>query len=317
MADAEGTTAASEESPPTTEEAPVVASTTTPTASSSAESATPVKTLVVAAATTSAAAPPSQGDKVAVVTATTAATATPVKILTASTTSAAVAGVTGMVTVSSGLTSPKDNSIIFVMNKAEPVTGTSGGGSGQEVKLMTKPLMITSPTGVAGTAAILKKGSIVGNTIVKVQQQKVGSPQGSPLIGKKSVMIAARGGVNQLIGTVVQQHSQGSTPVVLTQKVAAGGIATSPVVSTGRVTAAIANLAGGAKILTTAAGASGGGTAQQQQSQQRLQDVRVDNWGNYCLQRLQTMYDKGDYCDLTLRFHSSQEIKVRLKIIDC
>ena len=42
----------------------------------------------------------------------------------------------------------------------------------------------------------------------------------------------------------------------------------------------------------------------------KSQDVRVDNWGNYCLQRLQVMYDRGDFCDLILQFHNNQILKV-------
>lgn len=54
-------------------------------------------------------------------------------------------------------------------------------------------------------------------------------------------------------------------------------------------------------------------TQQQQQHhqvQQKFQDVRVDNWGNYCLQRLQVMFERGDFCDLTLQFHTNQLLKV-------
>src|SRR5665811_2368462 len=49
---------------------------------------------------------------------------------------------------------------------------------------------------------------------------------------------------------------------------------------------------------------------QQVQVQQKFQDVRVDNWGNYCLQRLQLMYDRGDFCDLTMQFDTNQLLKV-------
>lgn len=42
----------------------------------------------------------------------------------------------------------------------------------------------------------------------------------------------------------------------------------------------------------------------------KIQDVRVDNWGNYCLQRFQAMYERSEFCDLTLQFHNLQIIKV-------
>jgi hypothetical protein len=51
-----------------------------------------------------------------------------------------------------------------------------------------------------------------------------------------------------------------------------------------------------------------------QQATQKFQDVRVDNWGNYCLQRLQVMYDRGDFCDLTMQFHTNQLLKVFKKL---
>lgn len=44
--------------------------------------------------------------------------------------------------------------------------------------------------------------------------------------------------------------------------------------------------------------------------QLKFQDVRVDNWGNYCLQRLQNLYERGDFCDLTMQFHTNQLLKV-------
>lgn len=199
-------------------------------------------------------------------------------------------------TAGSASAANKDNFIV-VVNKVDSRSGNAASG---EIKVMSKPLTILgSPTG--GTAAILKAG--VGKTLVKVQKA---SPQGSlaSAVGKRNIVVAARpGGGNQFI-TCSPAAQQPSTPVILTQKVSAGGIVTSPVVSTGGVNAAIANMLGGAKIVTTTAQAA------QSPPQQKLQDVRVDNWGNYCLQRLQNMYDRGDYCDLTLRFHSSQEIKV-------
>jgi hypothetical protein len=43
-----------------------------------------------------------------------------------------------------------------------------------------------------------------------------------------------------------------------------------------------------------------------------FQDVRVDNWSKFCLQRLQTMYERGDFCDLTLQFKNHQTLKVRV-----
>jgi len=42
----------------------------------------------------------------------------------------------------------------------------------------------------------------------------------------------------------------------------------------------------------------------------RLQDIRVDNWGNYCLQRLQNMYEKEESCDLVLQFHTGEILRV-------
>ncbi|XP_021948389.1 centrosome-associated zinc finger protein CP190 isoform X2 [Folsomia candida] len=60
-------------------------------------------------------------------------------------------------------------------------------------------------------------------------------------------------------------------------------------------------------------------TQQQQQHhqvQQKFQDVRVDNWGNYCLQRLQVMFERGDFCDLTLQFHTNQLLKVHRVVVN-
>ncbi|CAL8086621.1 unnamed protein product [Orchesella dallaii] len=200
----------------------------------------------------------------------------------------------------------KDN-LIIVVNKVESDKGggESGGVMG-DVKVLPKTVTVVSSP--ASTGGALKK-TVIGNTIVKMQ--KTGVPQTSPL-GKRQMVIASRPGVNQIIscGQIVQQSAHASTPVILTQKVASGGIVTSPIVSTGGVNAAVTNvsgLGGSTKIVATTAA---------QAPQQRLQDVRVDNWGNYCLQRLKNMYDKGDFCDLTLRFHSSQEIKVHRVVVN-
>lgn len=38
--------------------------------------------------------------------------------------------------------------------------------------------------------------------------------------------------------------------------------------------------------------------------------VRVDNWGVFLLQRLQTFFNKTDYCDLTLQFEGNVQLKV-------
>ena len=46
--------------------------------------------------------------------------------------------------------------------------------------------------------------------------------------------------------------------------------------------------------------------------QNRVQDVRVDNWGNYCLQRLQAMHERGDFCDLTLQFSNLETLRVSI-----
>lgn len=180
----------------------------------------------------------------------------------------------------------KDN-IYVVMSKAD-------GGT-----TMSKPITIvgSSMMGTIGAGTTLIKQ---GNTILKVQKASPGQT-----IGKR-VVVAQRPGVSQIVtcGTVVQQQGHGSTPVILTQKVAAGGVSTSPVVSTGGT---ISNVVGGAKVVATT---STGPQSPQPAQAQKFQDVRVDNWASYCLQRLQAMYEKTDYCDLTLRFHSSQEIQV-------
>lgn len=38
--------------------------------------------------------------------------------------------------------------------------------------------------------------------------------------------------------------------------------------------------------------------------------VRVDNWGVFFLQRLQSFFNKTDYCDLTLQFEGNVQLKV-------
>uniref|UniRef100_A0A146M114 Centrosome-associated zinc finger protein CP190 n=1 Tax=Lygus hesperus TaxID=30085 RepID=A0A146M114_LYGHE len=53
-------------------------------------------------------------------------------------------------------------------------------------------------------------------------------------------------------------------------------------------------------------------------SKQNIKTLRVDNWAVFFLQRLQLMFAKGDGCDLTLKFHTGQELKVhRLVLITC
>lgn len=199
-------------------------------------------------------------------------------------------------------TGNKDN-IIVVVNK-------QGGG---DMKVLSKPLTVLGSP-VAGGGNVVKK-------VLKVQQRPGGGPQSFQIAGKRNIVIASRPGMNQLIACapVAQQTAQGSTPVILTQKVAAGGVVTSPVVSTGGVSSAvISGLGAATKIVTAGVVNSAQVQAQPQKPQvtattgpqQKIQDVRVDNWGNFCIQRLQSMFDKGDWCDLTLRFHSSQELKV-------
>ncbi|BES87571.1 ZnF_C2H2 [Nesidiocoris tenuis] len=53
-------------------------------------------------------------------------------------------------------------------------------------------------------------------------------------------------------------------------------------------------------------------------TKQNIKTLRVDNWAIFFLQRLQLMFAKGDACDLTLNFHTGQELKVhRLVLITC
>ncbi|CAG2060864.1 unnamed protein product, partial [Timema podura] len=40
-----------------------------------------------------------------------------------------------------------------------------------------------------------------------------------------------------------------------------------------------------------------------------VKQVKVDNWGVFFLQRLQTFHSKGDFCDLILQFHSNECVK--------
>lgn len=44
--------------------------------------------------------------------------------------------------------------------------------------------------------------------------------------------------------------------------------------------------------------------------------VRVDNWGTFFLQRLQTFFNKTDYCDLTLQFEGNVQLKVHRLVIN-
>nr|CAD7403254.1 unnamed protein product [Timema poppensis] len=49
-----------------------------------------------------------------------------------------------------------------------------------------------------------------------------------------------------------------------------------------------------------------------------VKQVKVDNWGVFFLQRLQTFHSKGDFCDLILQFHSNECVKVhRLVLSAC
>lgn len=38
--------------------------------------------------------------------------------------------------------------------------------------------------------------------------------------------------------------------------------------------------------------------------------VKVDNWAAFFLQKLQALYTRGDFTDLTLQFHTNECIKV-------
>ena len=45
--------------------------------------------------------------------------------------------------------------------------------------------------------------------------------------------------------------------------------------------------------------------------------VKVDNWAAFFLQKLQALYTRGDFTDLTLQFHTNECIKVsRLSMLD-
>lgn len=44
--------------------------------------------------------------------------------------------------------------------------------------------------------------------------------------------------------------------------------------------------------------------------------VRVDNWGTFFLQRLQTFFNKTDYCDLTLQFDGNVQLKVHRLVMN-
>lgn len=41
-----------------------------------------------------------------------------------------------------------------------------------------------------------------------------------------------------------------------------------------------------------------------------LRQVKVDNWAAFFLQKLQALYTRGDFTDLTLQFHTNECIKV-------
>lgn len=44
--------------------------------------------------------------------------------------------------------------------------------------------------------------------------------------------------------------------------------------------------------------------------------VRVDNWGVFFLQRLQSFFNKTDYCDLTLQFEGNVQLKVHRLVMN-
>jgi len=37
---------------------------------------------------------------------------------------------------------------------------------------------------------------------------------------------------------------------------------------------------------------------------------KVDNWGTLLLQRIQQLYERGEHCDIMLKFHTGEEIPV-------
>ncbi|XP_063233349.1 centrosome-associated zinc finger protein Cp190 [Bacillus rossius redtenbacheri] len=47
-----------------------------------------------------------------------------------------------------------------------------------------------------------------------------------------------------------------------------------------------------------------------------LKQVKVDNWGVFFLQRLQQLYAKGEYCDLTLLFTNNERVKVHRLVLN-
>ena len=41
---------------------------------------------------------------------------------------------------------------------------------------------------------------------------------------------------------------------------------------------------------------------------------KVDNWGTLLLQRIQQLYERGEHCDIMLKFHTGEEIPVNSNV---